>query len=225
MLKDTVKDAYMQEKDDFSNRVNYYMSNRRASARLDAALIDQVDNFMESLNSRVSNISKRDKKTMCPAGLSLSVLLLDPATAMQESYTPSSMPTKLTENALAREAYKQGNKSLAEPSVDRQAAPQRSSASDSLTVSWPSIQTYADLRNQGTDGPYHVLDATADGVEEGVSALYTWIVPDGCLDRQGYWKRICCFVGLNHKVVPADYCRKKPDDPYQVKAFIDTYVG
>ena len=240
------------EKDDFSNRVNHYMSNRWTPAGLDADLIDQIDNFMQSLNDRVNDISERDKQigyvppvhewsstqTMCPADLSLSILLSDPATAIeqvdvgiqtaptvQESHTPSSIASKLKANALAREAYKQRGKPLEEPSVARQAVSQRSSVSAVFTVSWPSIQTYADLKNQGTDGPYYVLDATADGVEEGVSALYTWIVPDGCLDRQGYWKRICCFVGLNHKVVPADYCRKKPADPYQVKAFIDTYTG
>jgi hypothetical protein len=228
------------------------MSNRWTPAGLDADLIDQIDNFMQSLNDRVNDISERDKQigyvppvhewsstqTMCPADLSLSILLSDPATAIeqvdvgiqtaptvQESHTPSSIASKLKANALAREAYKQRGKPLEEPSVARQAVSQRSSVSAVFTVSWPSIQTYADLKNQGTDGPYYVLDATADGVEEGVSALYTWIVPDGCLDRQGYWKRICCFVGLNHKVVPADYCRKKPADPYQVKAFIDTYTG
>ena len=90
--------------------------------------------------------------------------------------------------------------------------------------SYPSVSTYEDLKEWTTEGPVHVEDATADGVEKGVAAIYTWITPEGELLKNGSWVRICCIVGPAQTMMPANY-RSKPADPFKVKLFIDTYTG
>lgn len=87
---------------------------------------------------------------------------------------------------------------------------------------YPSVAKYEDLKEWTTEGPVHVIDATSDDVEAGVAAIYTWVTPEGELLKNGSWVRVCCVVGQNNVLMPANY-RSKPADPFKVKNFIDTW--